>query len=149
MWPNPQFPADLVTFAEKILNGKLHFLKKFVMENFIFCAVEVTVFVDKIGEKSSKGGLSNLMWGRLPCPIASYRQGIHVHYAIQKVILTFFYQLIQPILKTSNVEHKVYQKDKWSGMHWLFHDGGPYYIKTSPLICPSNQWTGLYIYIYI
>ena len=26
MRPNPQFPADLVTFAEKILNGKLHFL---------------------------------------------------------------------------------------------------------------------------
>ena len=27
MWPNLQFPADLVTFAEEILNGKLHFLR--------------------------------------------------------------------------------------------------------------------------
>ena len=26
MWPNPQFPADLVTLTEEILNGKLHFL---------------------------------------------------------------------------------------------------------------------------
>ena len=26
MWPNPQFPADLVTFTKEILNGKLHFL---------------------------------------------------------------------------------------------------------------------------
>ena len=26
MWPNPQIPADLVTFTEVILNGKLHFL---------------------------------------------------------------------------------------------------------------------------
>ena len=26
MWPNPRFPADLVTFTESILNGKLHFL---------------------------------------------------------------------------------------------------------------------------
>ena len=26
MWANPQFPADLVTFTEEILNGKLHFL---------------------------------------------------------------------------------------------------------------------------
>ena len=26
MCPNPQFPADLVTFTEEILNGKLHFL---------------------------------------------------------------------------------------------------------------------------
>ena len=25
MWPNPQETADLVTFTEKILNGKLHF----------------------------------------------------------------------------------------------------------------------------
>ena len=26
MWPSPQFSAGLVTFIEKILNGKLHFL---------------------------------------------------------------------------------------------------------------------------
>ena len=26
MLPNPQIPADLVTFAEEILNGKIHFL---------------------------------------------------------------------------------------------------------------------------
>ena len=24
----------------------------------------------------------------------------------------------------------------------LFHDGGPYHIETSPLICRANQWTG-------
>ena len=26
MWPNPQGIADLVTFTEDVLNGKLHFL---------------------------------------------------------------------------------------------------------------------------
>ena len=26
MWPNRQFPADLVTVTEKIFSGKLHFL---------------------------------------------------------------------------------------------------------------------------
>ena len=26
MWPNPQQNVDLVTFAEEIINGKLHFL---------------------------------------------------------------------------------------------------------------------------
>ena len=26
MWPNPQLPADLVTFTEKILDGKLQIL---------------------------------------------------------------------------------------------------------------------------
>ena len=25
MWSNPQFPVDLVTFNEEILNGKLQF----------------------------------------------------------------------------------------------------------------------------
>ena len=25
MWPNPQFPAELVTFTEEIPNWKLHF----------------------------------------------------------------------------------------------------------------------------
>ena len=31
MWPNPQDTTNLVTFTEKILNGKLHF----------FCSVKV------------------------------------------------------------------------------------------------------------
>ena len=26
MWPNPQFPADLITYTEQIFNGKIHFL---------------------------------------------------------------------------------------------------------------------------
>ena len=26
-----------------------------------------------------------------------------------------------------------------------FHDGGRYYIETSPLICIANQWTGFYM----
>ena len=26
MWPNPQEAADLVTFTDEILNGKLHFV---------------------------------------------------------------------------------------------------------------------------
>ena len=26
MRPNPQFPSDLASFTEEILNGKLHFL---------------------------------------------------------------------------------------------------------------------------
>ena len=31
MWPNPQFSADLVTFTEEILNGKLLFLCSLVI----------------------------------------------------------------------------------------------------------------------
>ena len=28
MWPNSQFPADLVTFTEEILNGKFQFFEQ-------------------------------------------------------------------------------------------------------------------------
>ena len=40
MWPNLQFPADLVTFAEEILNIKFYFLcsvsffRSFVFDEF-------------------------------------------------------------------------------------------------------------------
>ena len=27
----------------------------------------------------------------------------------------------------------------------LFHDGGRYHVKTSPLICSEYQWTGFYM----
>ena len=27
----------------------------------------------------------------------------------------------------------------------LFHDGVPYHIETSPLICSGNHWTGFYM----
>ena len=27
----------------------------------------------------------------------------------------------------------------------LFHEGGPYHIKTSPFIWSANQWTGFYM----
>ena len=29
--------------------------------------------------------------------------------------------------------------------HLLFHEGCPYHIETSPLICSANQWTGFYM----
>ena len=41
MWPNPQFPADLVSFTEEILNGKLQFLcdELWILKLYIFIAV--------------------------------------------------------------------------------------------------------------
>ena len=30
-------------------------------------------------------------------------------------------------------------------MQQLFHDGGPFHIETSPLICRVNQWTSFYM----
>ena len=37
MWPNPQFPADLVTFTEEILNGKLHFFVQWKKNTLVKC----------------------------------------------------------------------------------------------------------------
>ena len=36
MWPNPQEAADLVTFTEEILNGKLHFLCSLCSSEFLW-----------------------------------------------------------------------------------------------------------------
>ena len=33
MWQSPQFPVDLVTFTDEILNGKLHFLCNETLSN--------------------------------------------------------------------------------------------------------------------
>ena len=45
MWQNPQFPADLVTFTEAILNGKFHFLCSVRESNCVKnVGNEVTVF---------------------------------------------------------------------------------------------------------
>ena len=47
MWPNRQFPADLVTFTEEILNGKLIFVhgKDAVLSlfNFVFTLAKLRV----------------------------------------------------------------------------------------------------------
>ena len=42
MWLNPQFPADLVTFTEEILNATLHF----------FCSADT---VSKVPQSTDKG----------------------------------------------------------------------------------------------
>ena len=34
MLPNPQFPADVITFTEEIFNGKFHFLFSDVQEKW-------------------------------------------------------------------------------------------------------------------
>ena len=33
MWKNSQFPADLVTFTEEILNGKRHVYAAYLVKN--------------------------------------------------------------------------------------------------------------------
>ena len=49
MGPNPQETADLVTFTEEILNGKLHFLcNEIVKFGMYFCTpsdIKATVFL--------------------------------------------------------------------------------------------------------
>ena len=45
MWPNLQFPGDLVTFTKEILNGKLHFLCSWCAQKCTHkCTHNVSVF---------------------------------------------------------------------------------------------------------
>ena len=60
MWPNSQFPADLVTFTKEVLNGKLNFL---LSVNYAFIKYKQK-FEEKINyrgnsvkERASKGTL--------------------------------------------------------------------------------------------
>ena len=48
MWPNPQETADLVTFTEEILNGKLHFLCSVHTETLCF-----SISTSREGKKNS------------------------------------------------------------------------------------------------
>ena len=55
MLPNPQVNADLVTFTEEILNGKLHFFVQCVFPCFIFlCSAFFQVFPFRLVEHTSK-----------------------------------------------------------------------------------------------
>ena len=51
MWPNPQFPADLVTFAEEISIGKLPFL---CIENPVLQASTISINLNKLASKQKE-----------------------------------------------------------------------------------------------
>ena len=40
---------------------------------------------------------------------------------------------------------EIIHRESVTSLVQLFHDGGRYYIETSPLICRPNQWTGFYM----
>ena len=50
MWPNPQFPGNLVKFTEEIFNGKLHFLCSDWLSSIFFSP----------GDSHTKGLLNSL-----------------------------------------------------------------------------------------
>ena len=64
-------------------------------------------------------------------------------------IWTLFTQYILQILNSIN--HWFASKPTAWFLHerntdcYFFHDGGPYHIETSPLICSENQWAGFYM----
>ena len=55
MWPNPEFPADLLTFTEESQNGKLHFFpgkgkecrdESFIISPSLFEITKLFIFVE-------------------------------------------------------------------------------------------------------
>ena len=53
MWPNMQETTDLVTFTEKIVNGKLHFLCIKQKENKISCHLMIASLKSSLNSSSS------------------------------------------------------------------------------------------------
>ena len=50
MWPNPQFPEELVKFTEEILNEKFHFLRSVSRIQLVW--VEVNKNKESIGPQT-------------------------------------------------------------------------------------------------
>ena len=57
MWPNPQIPADMVTFTEEILNRKFHFL----------CSGRDTILANAVGDVVSRYDLDRVVVARAKC----------------------------------------------------------------------------------
>ena len=64
MWPNPQFPVDLVIFTEEILNGKLHFLYS-VKSSFVAKRYPLTLLVELYGPDRNDRIARQRLKGRL------------------------------------------------------------------------------------
>ena len=73
MWPNPQETADLVTFTEEIINGKLHFLcsviklTKICKENQMWNVLYIRVY-DVTFDELKTSELCNL-WKLIKTPL--------------------------------------------------------------------------------
>ena len=69
MWPNLQIPADLVTFTEEILNGKVHFLccglQEKALLHFFVTEVHQRVTSKNCCTKSPKNWLDCSIWPNL------------------------------------------------------------------------------------
>ena len=68
---------------------------------------------------------------------ASVTQDIQV-----KLSCIFCSQPFGTLTKTSGI---CLRKVLWIAANKPFHDGGPYHIETSHLVCSANQWTGFYM----
>ena len=53
---------------------------------------------------------------------------------------------VHELLEKEDKISKLWANSKYEFLFlWLLHGGRPYYIKTSPLVCSANQWSGFYM----
>ena len=126
MWPNPQFPADLVTFTEEIINGKVHLysacewvitkewkLKQLTATYFTFsykigvvaiwnpskCKLTV-VNTEKIHNDCEKSTQINTLANKIVtkrCPILSPRSFKKIYLTFIFYFLVIMFSLYQPL----------------------------------------------------
>ena len=137
MWSNPQIPADLVKFTEKIINGKLHFLcsvrflqvHKYFLQIFKILLLLCSVFL----KKDSCKNLSMKSFGLVISLVSTRGRLINF---IKRVLAhnissTFYTKMTDHYgkgthkWKREEVEKRVRTSDTA-----LFHDGGSYDIET-------------------
>ena len=62
MLPNPHFPADLVTFTEEILNGKVHFCgvqpQKLNLKIFNYLLPQCKIIISNVANRVDDGKAS-------------------------------------------------------------------------------------------
>ena len=83
MWPNPQIPADLVTFTEEIHNGKLHFLCSvngvFKVSNQTYWKLGVDILINQFSSWNWKKTLELQTFQQLYSTTSAYLGKMCVH----------------------------------------------------------------------
>ena len=113
MWPNPQIPADLVTFTEETLNGKLHFLCSVMRHCYCFKTSATSIFGRKLPHRCLTSSYICLSY------ILFFFQTLHfIKFTLIKTKLHRSLKLFNKIYQ--KIIHKTFLKSLWEACFRLW-----------------------------